>query len=170
MNDPHEIASDWTDEAPTDPRIALDAARVIVADDDDELRSVVTTTLIDEGFAVHEAGSGLAVLEMLERARLDAWPDVGIDLLIVDHRMPGTTGLEVLSLLRASRWDMPAILMTAFPDDALVERATRLGAKVLAKPFGANELTRSAIALLLARSAVSATPGSSWRLTGGRAR
>ena len=159
---------EWDDEeAVTSSRIGLGSARVLVADDDEEMRSAVTTTLVDEGFAVSEAGSASDVFRILQQASDESWPEEGLDLLVLDHRMPGTTGLEVLTLLRSAEWDTPAILMTGFADSRVVEEAARLGVKVLSKPFRAEELTRSAIALLLAKSAASKQPGSSWRLSDG---
>lgn len=109
--------------------------RILVADDDPAMRAVLETYLLGEGYEVLPSASGGDLLWAVESMSLQGWPADTADLLITDVRMPGVSGLEVVSWLRAARWAMPIILMTAFPEDAVATAATRFGVRLLAKPF-----------------------------------
>lgn len=66
----------------------------------------------------------------------------GVDLLVTDVRMPGFSGLDVLTALRRVSVRCPVVLVTAFGDEALHQFARQLGVvAVLDKPFDVNELT-----------------------------
>ncbi|HSD87458.1 MAG TPA: response regulator [Kofleriaceae bacterium] len=131
-------------------------ANVLVAEDDQQLRTLISARLRREGFAVEQAPSGTEMLARLLRTANDT---DGIDLIILDHLMPGCTGLEIVEALRRARWSIPVVMITAFPEPGLVERAHRLDVRVVAKPFSMDRLSETAIAAILdARSA----PGASW--------
>lgn len=148
-----DITLSWEDdEDPTTPRSALPApARVLVAEDDDAFRLLVATRLRDEGYDVMQANSGGDALAMIHSAQLDEFPADGVDLLVVDHRMPGLTGLELVKKLHRLHSSIPVVLMTAFPDPALAAEAAQLGVTLLAKPFSLDALSATAVATLLAR-------------------
>jgi len=115
---------------------------VLVAEDDHELRQLVALALRDEGFAVRTATDGQSMIELLESsAREDTPPP---DALVMDICMPHYDGLEVLRALRLSRWNVPVVLMTAFPDEQTLQLAAQLGAAcTLAKPVEMDELVRA---------------------------
>lgn len=140
------------DDDPTDRYAIQTGARLLLAEDDLEMRSLLELTLTREGYEVHVASSGCALLETVQTIYLDAFPSDGIDILITDVRMPGLSGLEAIRRLYAARWWIPTILITAFPDQRLRDEAARLGVTLLAKPFPLRELSHVAIGLLLARS------------------
>jgi CheY-like chemotaxis protein len=116
-------------------------SRILVAEDDIEMRSLVASVLRRGGYQVVEAESGP---ELLDRARFAQWNGGSqdqIDLVISDVRMPGCTGLEALSLLRQLGFLAPIIVVTAFGDADTHAEAARLGAKaVLDKPFDMEKL------------------------------
>lgn len=136
----------------------LPGARILVADDDEAMRSLVSSELASEGFMVSEAVSGTDLLLSLDTANEDAAS--GVDLIVLDFRMPGMSGLEVLRLLRAAHWGTPAILMTAFADPKVIAEAGRLGVPVLSKPFPLETLTRVAISLLVEQEKASSKDSS----------
>ncbi|HSO35653.1 MAG TPA: response regulator, partial [Labilithrix sp.] len=105
------------------------------------------------GFSVHEAVSGSELLSVLRSVTADSWPLDGVDLIVLDNRMPGMTGLEAIRNLRAAHWETPAILMTAFPDAAVKREAQRLGVPVLPKPFSLDLLSSAVLVVLLSRHA-----------------
>jgi len=109
--------------------------RVLLAEDDDELRKLVTQTLRAQDFTVIECTNGLVLVEMIVSAREAGSP---IDLVVSDVRMPGVSGLSVLEAL--FDWDEfpspPVVLITAFGNTRLHALAKQFGARcVLEKPF-----------------------------------
>src|SRR6185436_18230728 len=74
----------------------LATPRVLIADDDLEVRSGIVDLLTPMGLEVLQAESGLEVLDWLARRARDPF-----DLLLLDMHMPGCSGLEVLTALRA---------------------------------------------------------------------
>jgi CheY-like chemotaxis protein len=92
-------------------------ATVLVVDDEHDILESVRDLLAVEmkHVRVHTATSGQAALDILKRE--------GADLLITDYRMPGMSGIELLDALRRDGHDVPAILMTAFPDPTLAQKA-----------------------------------------------
>lgn len=146
-----EIEEIEEEESPTQPLSLHRGAHVLVAEDDHELRRIVCEYLTRQGWTVHEAASGSAVLDTFESTYRDAFPAARIDLLVTDVSMPGLSGIEVLRRLRAARWGTPVILVSAFPDRQLVDEAARRGVPLLEKPFSLVDLSHTATGLMLAR-------------------
>jgi DNA-binding response OmpR family regulator len=122
--------------------------RVLVGEDDLEMRRLVVQALRRDGYEVDEAGDGAALLELLRDRVASGEP---IHLVISDIRMPGCTGLQVLERLRSANDRVPVILMTAFGDDETRALAQRRGAVLFDKPFLIDDL-RKAVGYLLAPS------------------
>jgi CheY-like chemotaxis protein len=119
------------------------ARTVMVAEDDDELRKLVVQLLRAEGYRTYDAGDGRAMLAALTAASRGEIPMP--DLVVMDVRMPRCSGLDVLRALRLADWDVPVVLMTAFPDDNVLKWAAELRAScTLEKPFDARDLARAA--------------------------
>lgn len=111
--------------------------RILLAEDDADMRTLVREALEDEGYDVVEAADGN---ELLDRLADDWLASDGFDLLLSDVRLPGCSGLRALEALRQRDWHTPALFMTAFGDDRTHAEAYRLGATVLDKPFGLEDL------------------------------
>lgn len=106
---------------------------VMVIDDDESVRETLSMLLSQDGYQVELAENGAAGLE---RA-LVCKPD----LVIVDLKMPGLGGMEVCKRLRASRMQMPVIVLSAASDEMDKVLLLELGADdYVVKPFGAREL------------------------------
>lgn len=112
--------------------------RILIADDSDAIRDVLNEALQDEGYDVTEVASGDAVIEAFKETN-GAAPD----LALMDIRMPGKDGLEVLRTLRSARdSELPIIVMTAFGSASTAIEAMKLGAfDYIAKPFELDEVT-----------------------------
>jgi DNA-binding response OmpR family regulator len=143
--------------APAPWREALEAPpihsppRILLAEDDDAMRNLVAEALRKDGYEVLAVSDGGRLLVSLAHDRVDG--DQGfVDLVVTDVRMPICSGMQILEQVRAARWRMPFILMTAFGDAATREQATNLGALLFDKPFELDDL-RTAVASLLRRSA-----------------
>ncbi len=128
-------------------RAAVEAARadvapprILLAEDDGDMRQLLAKTLRADGLTVIEVGSGTELLDRLASMLLHG--KEGFDLIVSDVRMPGKSGLEVLGGLRRSDWSVPVVLITAFGDDELHAEASRLGATLLDKPFELERLRR----------------------------
>lgn len=94
---------------------------MLIADDEADLRLLVRTQLRRaQGWRVEEVGDGEAALE---RCRAG-----GIDLLVLDHRMPRRLGIEVVRVLRDEGIEVPVVLFSAYLDPELEEEAAELGA------------------------------------------
>lgn len=141
--------SDSHDRETTDRQPRFGGARVLVVDDDGAMRELVSHRLTKDGFSVHEAVSGRDLLGLLGRITADRWPLDDVDLILIDNRMPGMSGLQAIRALRAAHWDTPAILMTAFPDETVKKEAQTLGVPVLPKPFPLDLLTNAIVVVLL---------------------
>ena len=117
------------------------ATRVLVADDDSQVRHLVARALRKDGYEVVEAADGSELLNVLGSSLLPASFVEPFDLIISDVRMPGWTGMGVLISLRKADWALPFVLITAFGDDDAHAEARRLGASaMLDKPFEMDDL------------------------------
>jgi two-component system, NtrC family, response regulator AtoC len=108
--------------------------RILIADDEPDLRELLAELLGDEGYTTDAAASGDEVL-----ARLQS--DTRYDLLLLDLRMPGTDGLQLLERLRNEGNEIPVIMMTAHSTSSSAIRAMQMGAyDYLPKPFDNDEV------------------------------
>jgi DNA-binding response OmpR family regulator len=125
-------------------------ARIALAEDDRQMRSLVAESLRADGHTVIELVDGAQLLVRLARQYRLRDPEETIDLVVSDIRMPILTGLSILKGLRDARCETPVVLMTAFADSPDRQAALDLGAVVFDKPFKMADL-RSAVRALLAR-------------------
>jgi DNA-binding NtrC family response regulator len=123
-------------------------ARVLLADDDADMRELVASALRKDGYEVIEARDGWQMLQYLATHVSDE-EDSPIDLVISDMRMPGKNGLDVLAGLRWADPSTPFILITGFGDMQTHMEARRLGASaVFDKPFDIEHLRNVVLNLL----------------------
>src|SRR5438094_368535 len=110
----------------------MSSARILVVDDDPQIRRVLRTTLIAQGYEVVDARNGE---EALERMRGDR-----VDLVILDMNMPGMNGIETCRLMRSGS-DIAIIMLTVRDTEADKVEALDAGADdYMTKPFGSPEL------------------------------
>jgi CheY-like chemotaxis protein len=115
--------------------------RILLAEDDAEMRALVSGDLRRAGYSVVECADGAALLQRLDAA--GHAQGLGVDLVVSDVRMPELTGLEVLERLRGADPFTPYIVVTAFGTAETRHAAARLGAiAVLDKPFEIRDLLR----------------------------
>ncbi|MCB9551514.1 MAG: sigma-54-dependent Fis family transcriptional regulator [Myxococcales bacterium] len=107
--------------------------RVLVVDDEDELRYALALNLGREGFEVIGVPDGRAALVKLEAEPFDA--------ILCDLVMPGLDGLGLLDALRARKSDVPVVLMSAHADvDTALAALAKGATDYLQKPFRADEV------------------------------
>jgi len=118
-----------------------ESTRVVIVDDDDEIRELLLRTLPTDGFELVEARDGHEALAIFEREKPD--------LVLLDWNMPNASGGDVLAELARRQLDVPVIVLTANDDPRLRQVAEAHGADVfLAKPFSPIELLRAIERLL----------------------
>lgn len=127
-------------------------ARIVVAEDDFEMRRLVADCLRKQGYEVQEAADGGELPLRIEGDLVTRRDPIPLDLFVTDIRMPVYTGLEIVAGLREAGLDMPVIIMSAFGNPETRERAEALGAALLDKPFKMEQL-RALVRRLLLRSA-----------------
>jgi DNA-binding response OmpR family regulator len=122
--------------------VARQSPRLLLAEDDLQMRQLVAEALRKDGYDVVEAVDGMHVLDQVSSWLLDQTPKGPvINLIISDIRMPGLSGLSLVAGLRQAGWTTPIILMTAFGDSETHAAAKRLGATaVFDKPFDVDDL------------------------------
>lgn len=101
--------------------------RILIADDEQHIVSLLSMTLRRSGFEVLTADNGEKALQLAEA--------FAVDLLVVDHTMPGLSGFELADRLSGS---MPVLMVTARPELSESDRARVSG--VIHKPFSPTEL------------------------------
>ena len=113
--------------------------RILVADDDPDMRALIASALRRDGYDVAEASSGM---EAIDHIAPTVWTKrKAFEAIVSDVCMPDLTGLDLLAALRCTRLETPVILMTAFGDEDVRAEAGSLGATaVLDKPFDLDEL------------------------------
>jgi CheY-like chemotaxis protein len=129
--------------------------RILVAEDDPEMRKLIVESLREDGNDVQETPDGGRLLVELTHGTHCNYENV--DLIVSDIRMPVCTGLQIVEALRAAHCAVPIVLMTAFGDDQTRAHAESLGAVLFDKPFALDDL-RTAVLAMLAREHGPASP------------
>ena len=93
-------------------------ATILVVEDEEKLRRVVELQLRTAGFEVEQAGSAEEAMKLADRA----------DVILTDLRLPGSSGLELLTNLRLQDSHTPVIVMTAFGSIETAVEAMKAGA------------------------------------------
>ena len=120
-------------------------AQILIADDDEVSCQLFAETLEGQGYDVQKVTSGDQALACLAQGPYD--------LLIVDVRMPGTSGLEVTRIVHEKYPGLPVIVMTAFGSIETAVEAIHDGAfDFISKPMNLAELRKTVERALTSRS------------------
>ena len=121
----------------------VEALRILVVDDEDFIRVILTEILTEEGYAVTTASDGEQAVELLERQTFD--------LVITDLQMPGLDGTEVLRAAKRIDPTYPVIMITGYPSKETVARSVREeAADYITKPFNV-QVVRDTVAKFIVR-------------------
>jgi CheY-like chemotaxis protein len=133
----HQAAQVVREMPPKDPvryTAANDRIRVLVVDDDDDIREIVAEHLKEQGYAVIQAATGQSAYDIVRA-------DQNFNIVVSEVVMPGMDGVTLAGLLRSHMPNLPVVFITGY------SRAYDLsGEMVLAKPF-----TGAALASLVAK-------------------
>ncbi len=117
--------------------------RVVLAENDEAMRQLVTASLSREGFDVVECSNGAELADVIE-SQIGGREHPTVDVIVSDVQMPGRTGLDCLRSMRQFNKKVPFIIITAFGDKTTYEDAFRSGATaVFDKPFDLEKLVRA---------------------------
>ena len=126
-----EIVAVDSDGSPAGPQPRGAGGRILVVDDDPDVRGFLAEALGDLGHRVEAAESGTAALAAFER--------VAPDLMLIDFAMPGMNGAELAKEVRSRRPDQPMLFVTGYAESDQLEGALA-DVPILRKPFGVAEL------------------------------
>ncbi|MCD6416688.1 MAG: response regulator [Planctomycetes bacterium] len=113
---------------------AAQTRRVLVVDDEEPVREYVRRVLEREGYEVLSADDGEGAVNYVENGE-------PIDCVMLDLRMPGMGGPEALERIRNYKRDIPVVLLTGYPEIALMHRAMQSGPiTLLAKPVSRAQI------------------------------
>lgn len=131
--------------------------KVLVADDDSDLRELIAFTLAQAGYLVIKAANGPAAVRAFETE--------SADLVVLDINMPGLSGFQVCEAIRA-RSRVPVMMLTVRGEEEDLVRALDLGADdYLTKPFSPRTLLARIKALLRRAGMESSAPLAAGRIT-----
>ena len=123
---------------------------VLLAEDDEAARDVLSEKLVADGFHVAAVSDGEEALQFLRRGLDENTEAYKPDLVISDIRMPRVSGLELMEEIRELAPLLPTILLTGFGDAHIRRHALKAGCdQVLFKPFDYEFLREHARRLLL---------------------
>lgn len=132
------IIDDWFREG-----AVLTHATILVVDDEDPVRQFLTAALHAPLRHVLTAANGKGALEIAGA--------MDLDLVLLDLLMPGMNGVETFAQLRRIQPELPAVIVTAYPDSDLVARALEIGPFTLVnKALGLSQIER-AVEVILGR-------------------
>ncbi|HEX5237358.1 MAG TPA: PAS domain S-box protein [Sphingomicrobium sp.] len=114
---------------------------VLVIDDDPDVRAFIAAALEEAGYRVRQASDGSKGLAALERE--------APDLVVLDFIMPGLSGADVATAIRAKHGDLPILFVSGYNETESVKR-TAPDAPLLAKPFRAEALHKAVRAAITA--------------------
>lgn len=109
--------------------------KLLIVDDQKGIRRLLTEVFLGYGYEIESCPNGIKALEFI--------PTFQPDLIIMDVKMPGMNGIDVLKKLRETDQNVQVIMMTAYGDQQYVSQAEYLGvAGFIIKPFDLDELKR----------------------------
>lgn len=115
--------------------------KILIVDDQFGIRVLLQEVLQREGYAIFQAPNGPTALELVRTENPD--------LVLLDMKIPGMDGLEILRNIRKLELDTKVIMMTAYGELDLIQEAMEMGALAhFTKPFDIDELRQAVNAQL----------------------
>ena len=96
----------------------------LIVDDEVDVRLLLLLTIDQENHGLQVVGEAASGHEAIAMRR-----DLDVDVVVLDHRMPGLTGLETARAMLAEEPELPIVLYSAFTDDRMTEEAHTIGVR-----------------------------------------
>lgn len=111
----------------------MDNHKVLIVDDQNGIRILLMEVFSSEGYETYQAANGKIALEIVKKHEPD--------LVLLDMKIPGMDGLEILKHIKQMNPDIKVIMMTAYGELDMIKEATDLGALMhFTKPFDIDEM------------------------------
>lgn len=106
---------------------------ILIVDDQQGIRLLLNEVFKKEGFITHLAANGFDALKIAQNTKLDC--------VLLDMKIPGMDGLEILTRLKESNENLPVFMMTAYVEQDIMDKANSLGVvQYFTKPFNIFEV------------------------------
>ncbi|WP_240415465.1 response regulator [Paenibacillus periandrae] len=110
--------------------------KLLIVDDQNGIRILLTEVFSTEGYQTYQASNGKLALEIVRTA--------SPDLVLLDMKIPGMDGLDILKHIKSIDASIKVIMMTAYGELDMIKEATDLGAIMhFTKPFDIDELRQA---------------------------
>lgn len=111
----------------------MDNKKLLIVDDQNGIRILLMEVFSSEGYDTFQAANGKIALEIVQQETPD--------LVLLDMKIPGMDGLEILKRIKEINVDIKVIMMTAYGELDMIKEATELGALMhFTKPFDIDEM------------------------------
>lgn len=111
----------------------MNSKEILIVDDQQGIRLLLNEIFQKEGFTTHLAANGLDALKIAQNTNLDC--------VLLDMKIPGMDGLEILTRLKKENENLPVCMMTAYVEQDIMDEAKSLGvARYFTKPFNIFEV------------------------------
>ncbi|MBD2845597.1 response regulator [Paenibacillus sp. IB182496] len=111
----------------------MEKKKVLIVDDQNGIRVLLVEVFSSEGYQTFQASNGKLALEIVKAE--------SPNLVLLDMKIPGMDGLEILKHIKAIDRDIKVIMMTAYGELDMIKEATDLGALMhFTKPFDIDEM------------------------------
>ncbi|WP_324603687.1 response regulator [Paenibacillus curdlanolyticus] len=111
----------------------MEKNKVLIVDDQNGIRVLLMEVFSSEGYSTFQASNGKLALEIVRQEKPD--------LVLLDMKIPGMDGLEILRHIKTIDVDIKVIMMTAYGELDIIKEATDLGALMhFTKPFDIDEM------------------------------
>jgi|SRR6266404_2636501 CheY-like chemotaxis protein len=110
---------------------------ILIIDDETAVLSLTSRMLTRYGYETITATNAKETLHLFE-----VWPDLPVDLLMVDIVMPDVNGIELAEKIWELRPDLPVLFFSAYSDEEILRPVIARGVPYIAKPFTSIQLTK----------------------------
>ncbi|MBE6184712.1 response regulator [Heyndrickxia ginsengihumi] len=119
--------------------------KILIVDDQFGIRILLTEVLQKEGYETFQAANGVQALELVKKYTFD--------LVLLDMKIPGMDGIEILKRMKKIHSDIRVIIMTAYGELDMIEETKKLGALThFAKPFDIDDIRKAVKESLLMKA------------------
>lgn len=116
--------------------VQLMAGKILIVDDQFGIRILLNEVMVREGYETYQAANGIQALEIVQNHEPD--------LILLDMKIPGMDGIEILKRVKKIDPDIRVIIMTAYGELDMIQEAKELGAIThFAKPFDIDDIRKA---------------------------